>query len=90
MKFVSQVQGGGKIVRGNVFLIAVIPYPPLPIKGWVSKVHVRVGRLVLVVAPAIEDVFAETVQVDEEADIGISIKDPLGVLLSGSEKALGP
>src|SRR2546429_10007754 len=66
--------GGGARAPGAVDNAA------LSVIRGVSEVHGRVSRLVVVVSPVVEDVVTKAVDVDEVADGGKRIHEPLRAL----------
>jgi hypothetical protein len=90
----GQCQGGGQIIGRDVFLVGIPAHSTLAVVGGIKEVHSRICRLVVVVAPAIEDVLAVAVHIHEEADVAEVIEDPLGVLAlrlgKGGGAVIGP
>src|SRR5947208_1547479 len=70
-------------MRWNVFAIRVTPYAPHSVERRVAEVHIWVGGLVLVVAPAIQNIFSIAVQIDEKPDIGKIVEDPFRITALG-------
>ena len=85
-----QAERGRKVGGGNVFLIGVAADAALAVERGVEEIHARVGRLVLVVAPAVEDVLGIAVQVDEIADVRKLVEHPLRVAALGLREGARP
>src|SRR5437588_3649320 len=77
LHFVGEVNGSGFVRGGNIFFVLdVASDAALAIVGSILKVHRRVTRLIIVVAPTVEYIFAVAVHIDEVTNVGILIEHP--------------
>ena len=91
METIGKSNGCRLIERRNVFLVrGVADQSSLGVIGRVLEIHAGVGGLIVVVAPAIENVFAVAVQVHEETDAAKGIEEPLGVTAFRFRECRGP